>query len=281
MTFPARSIPCSVLILTRNSAATLERCLRNLSAFGEVLIHDANSTDGTRALALQHGAKVLKQYDTDEPLVRVANFTEIRLKQRAEAAFDWVLYLDSDEFLSDELVEEVGVILQTAQPKTVVKFPRFPVIDGRLCRYGLYCPEVMPRLHHRGSGCTLQQGKVVHEKYVYDSSFRVIVTRAHLNVPLDPLPQLLRKDDHYLMLEVEKVRRLGYPWRKYFRWTLLREPLVLASLLLRMLAVGPRYLRSDAMPFAYDWRYVRYHWRLLRALSGVMLTHPFRSGRTS
>ena len=43
--FCMEKIPCSVLILTRNSAATLEKCLKNLSAFGEILIHDANSED--------------------------------------------------------------------------------------------------------------------------------------------------------------------------------------------------------------------------------------------
>jgi glycosyltransferase involved in cell wall biosynthesis len=279
MTLSPRSIPCSVLVLTRNSAATLDRCLRNLAPFGEILVHDANSEDDTVAIAERYGARVLRQYDTEERSVRVKNFTEIRLKQRADAAFDWVLYLDSDEFLSDELVEEVGVILQTAHPKTVVKFPRLPVIDGRVRKRGILFPEIVPRIHHRGSGCTLRPGKVVHEQYMYDSFFTVIVACHHLNVPFDPLPVLFRKDDRYLTLEVERIRRVGYPWHKYVRWTLLREPLVIASLLLRMFVIGPHYLRGDTVPFPYDWRYIRYHWRLFRAITGAMLLHPLRNGR--
>ena len=79
------NIPCSVLVLTRNSAATLERCLAPLAGFAEIVVHDANSEDNTVEIAKKFGAKVFKQYDTEEKSVRVKDFTEIRLKQRAAA----------------------------------------------------------------------------------------------------------------------------------------------------------------------------------------------------
>ena len=79
-------IPCSVLILTRNSAGSLDRCLSTLHSFGEILVHDANSEDDSVVIARKHGAKVLKQYETDEKSVRVSDFTAMRLKQRADAA---------------------------------------------------------------------------------------------------------------------------------------------------------------------------------------------------
>lgn len=272
-------IPCSVLILTRNSGATLERCLHNLERFGEILVHDANSEDDSVAIARRYGARVLPQYDTNEKSVRVKDFTELRLRQRAAASYDWVLYLDSDEELSDGAVEEVAEMLRSADPKTIIKFPRFSVREGRVRRYGLYCPEIMPRIHNRTSGCTLRASKIVHEKYVYDASFRVITARNPLYVPLDDLQVLHAKDAQYLRLEYQRIERQGYSWAQYVRWVLLREPLVVASLLLRMLRVGPRYMRSDAMPIRYDVRYVRYHVLLFWTLTKAMLRHPGDRGR--
>lgn len=273
MDLPPKSIPCTVLILTRNSASTLPRALRNLSPFAEVLVHDGNSVDETVAIAKRFGARVEKQYDTDEPSVRVKNFTEIRLKQRAAALHDWVLYLDADEELSDELVEEIDAFFRTGpDPKTIVKVPRLPVIEGRVRTDGVFYPEMMPRIHHRGSSATLKQGKTVHEKYVYDASFREVVLRRPLLVPLPSVSNLRSKDDRYLTLEVEKIwREGGMGWGHYVRWILLREPLIILSLLLRILWFGPRYLRRDSVPLMHDLRYVRYHWRLLRAMTGLKL----------
>lgn len=265
-----------MLILTRNVAATLERALQNLAPFGEILVHDANSEDDTVAIAKRYGARVLKQYDTEEKSVRVKNFTEIRLKQRADARYDWVLYIDADESMPSELVEEVGHILKDAHMKTIVKFPRLPIIDGRLRHHGIFFPELVPRIHHRGGGCTLKGGKAVHEKYVYDDSFTEIVTRHPLHVPLEPLSELLRKDDRYLYLELERMQRDGCPFGRYVRWYFFREPLVLLSILLRILWNAPSYLRRDTVPFVYEWRHVRYHWRLLRGVTGATVAQLFK-----
>jgi glycosyltransferase involved in cell wall biosynthesis len=274
-------IPCSVLVLTRNSAESLPRCLAPLAPFGEILVHDANSEDTSVEIAKSFGAKVLPQYDTQEKSVRVSDFTEMRLKQRRDAAYDWVLYIDSDEEMTSELVQEVGILLKSAAPKTVIKFPRLPVIDGLLRNKGIFVPEVVPRIHHRQSGATLQKGKIVHEKYVYDDSFKVIETKNFLKVPIASVTELRAKDDRYLTLEVERIRKEGFPWDRYIRWILFREPLIVCSLMLRILRNVPNYLRADAVPFDHEWRYVRYHLRLFRAITGALIAHPNTAGKVT
>ncbi len=270
-----QKIPCSVLILTRNSAAAIERCIKNLAPFGEILIHDANSEDNTVEIASRYGAKILPQEETTERSIRVKDFTAMRLKQRADAAFDWVLYLDSDEYMSDALVAEVGEILTKTLPKTIVKFPRLPVIDGIPRTRGNAFPEIMPRLHHRGSGATLRTGKVVHEKYVYDSSFTEIIAKNPLYVPLDSVSKLRSKDDHYLLLEVERMRREHYSFRSYLRWFFLREPLIMLKYFVKTLSVIPFGFTRESMPFSYNFRFVRYHWRMYRAVTGLMVERLF------
>ncbi len=270
-------IPCSVLVLTRNSASTLERCLKPLSHFAEIVVHDANSEDNTVEIAKRFGAKVFKQYDTEEKSVRVKDFTEIRLKQRAAALYDWVLYIDSDEELSPEAAAEIGEVLKTAAPKTIIKIPRVPVIDGIPRTHGHLSPDIMPRIHNKTSGATLRKGKTVHEKYEYDSSFTEISIKHPLYVPLPTVADLRSKDDRYLTLEIERLKRDGYTWSQYVRWQLFREPLIILALTVRILLQSPTMFRSDSVPFAHHWRYVRYHARLFRAMTGLMIRRTFGS----
>lgn len=267
-----QKIPCSVLVLTRNSASSLDRCLRPLTDFAEIVVHDANSEDNTVEIAARYGAKIFKQYDTDEKSVRVRDFTEMRLKQRAAATYDWVLYIDSDEELSQEAVAEIRAILATAEPKTIIKIPRVPVIDGVPRTRGNIFSGVMPRIHHRGSGATLQKGKTVHEKYQYDKTFTEISLKALLYVPLPDVLDLRSKDDRYITLEIERMRRDGYSWSHYVRWMLVREPLIMVQILVKIILAFPELGHKDSVPVAHHLRYVRYHWRLFRAVTGLMIT---------
>ncbi len=264
-------IPCSVLVLTRNSGKTLARCLTPLRDFAEIVVHDANSEDDTVEIAKRFDAKIFKQYDTEEKSVRVKDFTEMRLKQRVAASYDWVLYIDSDEELSEGASKEIGEILRTADPKTILRIPRVPVIDGFPRLRGHIMPEVMPRVHHRRSGATFRKGKTVHEKYEYGASFKEVILKHPLYVPLPSVADLRSKDDRYLALEVERLQRDGYRWSQYVRWILFREPLIMVVLLWRIFIRLPILFRNDAIPVAHHLRHVRYHWRLFRAVTGWMV----------
>ena len=100
----------------------------------------------------------------------------------------------------------------------IVKIPRVPVIGGVPRTKGHLSPDIMPRIHNRKSGATLQKGKTVHEKYEYDSSFKEIALKHPLYVPLPDVADLRSKDDRYLLLEVERLRNTGYTWNEYVRW---------------------------------------------------------------
>ena len=264
-----------MLTLTRNSAATLERCLKNLSPFSEIMVHDGNSVDESVAIARRYGAKVFKQYETNEPSVRVKDFTEIHLRQRDLAANDWVLYLDSDEYLSDGLVWEIGEILKTAAPKTIIKVRRIWVIGGVPRMRGYLTSDIVPRVHNRLSGATLKAGKAVHEKYQYDGTFKEVIAKNPLYVPLESVVSLRSKDDRYLLLEIEQMRRNGYSFRSYCRWILLREPLIMLGILLRIIWKMPEQFHKDSVPISHNFRFVRYHWRLFRGVTGLMLEKIF------
>lgn len=84
--------PVSVVVITFNNAATLDRCLAAVDWADEKLVLDSGSTDATLDIARRHGAHVHSHpFDDYGPQ-----------KQRAIdlARHDWILILDADEILS-------------------------------------------------------------------------------------------------------------------------------------------------------------------------------------
>ncbi|HLC13432.1 MAG TPA: glycosyltransferase, partial [Chthoniobacterales bacterium] len=54
------SVPVSIIIPIKNEAANLPRCLDCVKWADEILVVDSASTDGSIAIAQQHGAKVVQ-----------------------------------------------------------------------------------------------------------------------------------------------------------------------------------------------------------------------------
>ena len=106
---------------------------------------------------------------------------------------------------------------------------------------------------------------------------RVIVAPAH--AVDDERDRRRRLPDREVVVQHEKIRREGYSLGRYVRWILLREPLVMASIMLKILLNTPNYRDPNAVPLAHEWRYVRYHWRLFRAITGALLLRPFSGGK--
>lgn len=101
---PARSIPVSVLIPTRNEAHNLPRCLEAIQGWAdEIVIVDSGSDDGTQDIARSFGAEVLQfRYAGGWPKKR-----QWALDTHAWRN-DWILLLDADEILLEPIKEEIA-----------------------------------------------------------------------------------------------------------------------------------------------------------------------------
>lgn len=98
----------TVCILTHNSIRTIERCLLPaLQVADEMIVVDSGSTDGTLEFLYSHGVQpVHRPYQTHAIQMNFA----ISL-----ASNDWVLCLDSDEFLDVRTVDEVNGLKPSLQ----------------------------------------------------------------------------------------------------------------------------------------------------------------------
>ena len=86
----------SVVIITRNAAATLAETLESTRGFAEVVVYDNGSDDATIQIAEAHENVSLHQGD-------FMGFGPTKNHAVSLARYDWVLSLDADEAISPEL----------------------------------------------------------------------------------------------------------------------------------------------------------------------------------
>lgn len=124
-------IPVSVIILTRNEAANLDRCLTSVHAFDDIFVVDSGSTDATVAIARTHGARIVEfAWNGRYPKKKQWSLDNLPLRH------DWVLLLDADERPGPELVIEIARLLEDGPAHAGYFLRGQPVFLGRRLRFG-------------------------------------------------------------------------------------------------------------------------------------------------
>ena len=96
----AAAMSLSVIVITKNEAAVIERCLSSVAWADEIIVFDTDSSDGTADIARRLGARV--ETAPDWP-----GFGPQKNRALALATGDWVLSLDADEWVTPELRAEI------------------------------------------------------------------------------------------------------------------------------------------------------------------------------
>jgi glycosyltransferase involved in cell wall biosynthesis len=99
---PAK-IPLTVVIPTLNEGDQIGELLASLTWAGEVIVADGGSTDQTVAIATKAGARVL---ESTGPTIAAQRNAAI-----SQASNQWVLTVDSDERVSEELRQELERVI--------------------------------------------------------------------------------------------------------------------------------------------------------------------------
>lgn len=90
----------SVVILTKNEEKNIEKCLRSICFCKDIIVIDDYSDDKTCEIAKKHGASVYKRSLNND-------FSSQKNYGIEKAKNTWALFLDADEELSNELINEI------------------------------------------------------------------------------------------------------------------------------------------------------------------------------
>jgi glycosyltransferase involved in cell wall biosynthesis len=143
----------SATIVTLNEERNIARAIGSLYCADEVVVVDSGSTDRTREIALQLGARVI-----EEPWRGYAgqkNFAACC------AANEWILSIDADEALTQELAAQIVELKKEGARFDGYSFPRLAQYLGRWIRHSGWYPDRKLRLYDRGKAEWV--GEYVHE----------------------------------------------------------------------------------------------------------------------
>lgn len=131
----------SVVIITFNEEQNIERCLRSVRWADEVIVVDSFSSDRTTELAKNHADTIIRHvYDGDIPQ---------RERGFAAASGSWLMYVDADEEVSEELQREIRSVLGAPDAVVGYELPRKSFIFGSWIGHGGWYPDYTLRLFRR------------------------------------------------------------------------------------------------------------------------------------
>jgi len=90
----------SAIIITKNEEKNIGKCLDNLKFVNEIIVIDDLSSDNTRKIAEDRGARVFKRHLNN-------NFASQRNFGLKKASGDWILFIDADEIIPSLLSAEI------------------------------------------------------------------------------------------------------------------------------------------------------------------------------
>ncbi|WP_416670503.1 glycosyltransferase family 2 protein [Egbenema bharatensis] len=122
----------SIIILTKNEEAFIDRCIRSVAWADEVLVLDSGSTDRTREIALSLGATVYEQ--------EWLGYAAQRDKAISLAKHDWIFFLDSDEIVTPILAHSIQQVM-AGSPDPQDGYS----VDRQGDFYGVLLPNSSPR----------------------------------------------------------------------------------------------------------------------------------------
>jgi len=217
----ADKIPITVAVIAYNAEAQIGACLASAQFADELLVVDSGSTDATRRVAEDHGARVATQ--------EWLGFGKQKQHAVGLARNDWVLSLDADERVSDELARSIREEMPRPRYRAY-RFARRNRFLGRWLAHGEGYPDWSLRLFHRG-----------HAGWSADDVHEAVLTTAEvgrldgdlLHDSAEDIAAYMEKQNRYTSLHARALYaqgvRAGYwrlaasPLARFFKFYVLRR----------------------------------------------------------
>ena len=181
----------SAVLIVKNEEAGLAACLEKLRWADEIIVLDSGSSDNTRNVARQFTSQVYVDEDWQ-------GFGIQRQRAQARASGDWILMVDADEHVTDELKQAIQQVVRQNDQTRVYEIPRLSWCFGGFIRHSGWYPDYVVRLYPRE---VAQYGaERVHEKICYSKDIEV----TRLNADL--LHYTYRDLEHYLVKSAQYAK---------------------------------------------------------------------------
>lgn len=195
----------TVIILTKNEQIHIQRAIDNVKPIARrIIIVDSESTDDTCAIADAAGAEVVVH---QWPGNQAAQFNWAI--DNLDITTRWILRIDADEWLSDQLKEEMTEKLPTmADDVSAITLQLGRYFLGRRLRHGIVNTVAVARI--------FRTGRVRYENRLMDEHINILsgTTATFRHKLYDdnrlPLSDFIKKHDNYALREAATLLNQRY-----------------------------------------------------------------------
>jgi len=186
----------SVLLITKNEEDRIRTCLESVRWSDEIIVVDDASEDQTCEIAARFGAKVIHRPFS-------GSFASQRNAGLEAATGDWILQMDADERVTDELREAIrGVLSGSGVSYSAYQAWRKNWFLGRWMRHGGWYHRHLCLFRRDGA----RYDGLVHERV----SPQAAVGQLDADVehrPFTSLTQFIDRQNRYTSLQAEELLR--------------------------------------------------------------------------
>jgi glycosyltransferase involved in cell wall biosynthesis len=200
----------SAAIITLDEEENLGRCLASLRGVAdEVVVVDSGSKDGTERIAREAGAVFVTQ--------RWLGYGPQKNLAAERAAHEWVLSLDADEALSDELRTSLLRLKEEGPRADAYEMSRLNWYCGRFLRHSGWYPDRKLRLWRKGAARWADA--TIHELAEVSPGARVARLAGDLlHYTIRDRRQHLATIERFTTLSAEALLREGKGSHSWRRW---------------------------------------------------------------
>ena len=155
----------SIIVITKNEAHDIRECLKSISWADEIIILDSDSTDDTVKIAREFTKHVYISQDWQ-------GFGIQKNRALAYATKEWVLSLDADERVTEELRAEIEEAIAKPNSNSGFRIPRSSNYCGKFMRHSGWSPDYVVRLFRKDFGKFSES--IVHENLVINGNIGTI-----------------------------------------------------------------------------------------------------------
>ena len=188
----------TAVILTKNEEKNIQKCIESLACIDEVVIIDDYSYDNTVKIAKKNGAKIYKRELS-------GNFADSRNFGLESASNEWVLFIDTDEIVSQELALEIMKLETTDMFGYAIK--RIDHLWGRELKHGDVGNVWLTRLVKKNTG---KWERKVHEVWKSNDSSKTSKLRGVINhYPHQTISEFVERIRSYALLHAKVLEDQG------------------------------------------------------------------------
>lgn len=164
----------SATIITLNEEDKIRQCLESLQDVAdEIVVVDSLSTDNTKSICEEFGVKFVEQ--------KWLGYSEQKNLANDIASHDWILSIDADEVLSDELKKSILRIKneerETKNEELVYSFNRLNNYCGKWIHHSGFYPDKKIRIWNRKVG---KWEGIVHEVIKFSTKVKEVHLKGDL-----------------------------------------------------------------------------------------------------